>query len=109
MRRLRPDAGFAAQCAYRNAARACHHNVSAVPVDDPNVLRADLIKQITHSVRWTESMGSLVNADIDPAVEVGPGSVLKGLMRRIARGVTVLGAGTVDNIEQTAAQLMGEN
>lgn len=84
-------------------------NVSAVPVDDPNVLRADLIKQITHSVRWTESMGSLVNADIAPAVEVGPGSVLKGLMRRIARGVTVLGAGTVDDIEQTAAQLKGEN
>ena len=84
-------------------------NVSAVSVDDPNVLRADLIKQITHSVRWTESMGSLVNADIGQAVEVGPGSVLKGLMRRIARGVTVLGAGTVDDIEQTAAQLKGEN
>ncbi|MGB1891939.1 MAG: hypothetical protein ACPHSD_09745, partial [Candidatus Latescibacterota bacterium] len=57
----------------------------------------------------SESMGSLVNADIAPAVEVGPGSVLKGLMRRIARGVTVLGAGTVDDIEQTAAQLKGEN
>ena len=54
-------------------------------------------------------MGSLVNADIGQAVEVGPGSVLKGLMRRIARDVTVLGAGTVDDIEQTAAQLKGEN
>ena len=84
-------------------------NVSASPVDDPDILRLDLIKQITHSVRWTESMGALVNAGIERAVEVGPGSVLKGLMRRIAREVTVLAAGTADDIEHTSAQLKGEN
>ena len=84
-------------------------NVSASPVDDPDILRLDLIKQITHSVRWTESMGALVNAGIERAVEVGPGLVLKGLMRRIAREVTVLAAGTADDIEHTSAQLKGEN
>ena len=84
-------------------------NVSASPVDDPDILRLDLIKQITHSVRWTESMRALVNAGIERAVETGPGSVLKGLMRRIAREVTVLGAGTVDDIAKTTAELKGEN
>ena len=52
-------------------------NVSASPVDDPDILRLNLIKQITHSVRWTESMGALVNAGIERAVEVGPGSVAR--------------------------------
>ena len=84
-------------------------NVSASPVDDPDILRLDLIKQITNPVRWTESMGVLASAGIERAVEVGPGSVLKGLMRRIAREVTVLSAGTVDDIAQTAAQLRRGN
>lgn len=84
-------------------------NVSAVPVEDPDVLRSDLIKQITHAVRWTESMNALVAAGIDCAVEVGPGTVLKGLMRRIARDASVLSAGGVDDIESTVRQLKGED
>jgi len=84
-------------------------NVSATAVEDPEVLRADLIKQITHSVRWTESMGILVEMGFERAVEVGPGSVLKGLMKRIARDVKILGAGTVDDIAATAAVLQGES
>jgi [acyl-carrier-protein] S-malonyltransferase len=84
-------------------------NVSAVPVEDPEVLRGDLIKQITHSVRWAESMGALVGMGVSSAVEVGPGAVLKGLMRRIARQVGVLSAGTVTDIAATATALTGEN
>lgn len=84
-------------------------NVSAIPVDDPDVLRSDLIKQITHSVRWTESMETLAATGIERAVEVGPGAVLKGLMRRIAREVVVSSAGTADDIAKTAGELKGEN
>ncbi|MFT5089319.1 MAG: [acyl-carrier-protein] S-malonyltransferase [Candidatus Latescibacterota bacterium] len=84
-------------------------NVSATAVKDPEVLRGDLIKQITHSVRWTESMGALVEMGLARAVEVGPGAVLKGLMKRIARDVKILGAGTVSDITATAAVLKGES
>ena len=84
-------------------------NVSAAPVEDPDVLRRDLIEQITHAVRWTESMNALVATGVDSAVEVGPGAVLKGLMRRIARDVPVLSAGGVEEIELTVSQLEGKS
>ena len=84
-------------------------NVSAAAVEDPATLRGDLIKQITHSVRWTESMTVLAALGIARAVEVGPGAVLKGLMRRIARDVEVLGAGTAADLAATAAIIKGES
>lgn len=84
-------------------------NVSAAAIEDPEILRGDLIKQITHSVRWTESMTVLAALGIARAIEVGPGAVLKGLMRRIARDVEVLGAGTAADISATATILQGES
>jgi [acyl-carrier-protein] S-malonyltransferase len=54
-------------------------------------------------------MGALVEMGLARAVEVGPGAVLKGLMKRIARDVKILGAGTVSDITATAAVLKGES
>ena len=73
-------------------------NVSARPVDDPEELRQHLIDQITHPVRWTESMCCLGGMGVQRALEIGPGAVLKGLMRRIERGIEVLGAGKAEEI-----------
>ncbi len=73
-------------------------NVSATKIQESNILSRDLITQITHSVRWTESMETLVSSGVDLIVEVGPGQVLKGLMRRIARDAKVTCAGTVEEI-----------
>ncbi len=73
-------------------------NVSARPVDDPEELRQHLIDQITHPVRWAESMRCLSGMGVQRALEIGPGTVLKGLMRRIERGIEVLGAGTAEEI-----------
>lgn len=84
-------------------------NVSAAAIEDPEILRGDLIKQITHSVRWTESMTTLAEMGVARAIEVGPGAVLKGLMRRITREVEVLGAGTAADIASTATILQGES
>lgn len=84
-------------------------NVSAVPVTDPEILRGDLIEQITHSVRWTESMAALGATGIKRVIEVGPGAVLKGLMRRIDREIDVLSAGNAEDIASTVAELKGEN
>ena len=73
-------------------------NVSAAPVVDPEQLRQHLIQQITSSVRWTETVQKLSTMGVDRAYEVGPGAVLKGLVRRIERGLAVECAGTVDEI-----------
>lgn len=73
-------------------------NISAAPVTDPEELRAHLIQQITSPVRWTETVRKLAEMGVDHAFEVGPRAVLKGLGRRIERGLKVETAGTVEEI-----------
>lgn len=60
-------------------------NTSARPLTTPEAIREELIAQLTGSVRWTESMRYLRAQDVDHFVEVGPGDVLTGLMKRIDR------------------------
>jgi [acyl-carrier-protein] S-malonyltransferase len=60
-------------------------NVSALPLTTPEAIRTELKQQLTHSVRWTESMQYLGQCGVGTYVEVGPGNVLTGLMKRIQR------------------------
>jgi [acyl-carrier-protein] S-malonyltransferase len=60
-------------------------NTSARPLTTPDAIREELIAQLTGSVRWTESMRYLREQGVDHFVEVGPGDVLTGLMKRIDR------------------------
>ncbi|RCV50084.1 ACP S-malonyltransferase [Marinitenerispora sediminis] len=55
-------------------------------VDDPDAYRADLRRQITAPVRWADTAVLLAEHCPDGAVEVGPGQVLRGLLRRVDRG-----------------------
>jgi len=60
-------------------------NVDAVQVEDANSSRDALIRQVTGSVKWDQSVRSLIAKGIETFVEVGPGKVLFGLMRQIDR------------------------
>ena len=73
-------------------------NVSAAPVEDPETLRLHLIEQITSPVRWSATVQRLVAMGIGRALEVGPGGVLRGLVRRTAPKLAVALAGTVAEI-----------
>ena len=73
-------------------------NVSAAPVEDPETLRLHLIEQITRPVRWSATVQRLAAMDIGRALEVGPGGVLRGLVRRTAPKLAVALAGTVEEI-----------
>ena len=75
-------------------------NVTAEPTRDPDLLKDLLIEQVISPVRWTESMQRLIAEGMTEALEVGPGNVLKGLMRRIDRNISVREAGTLEAIEQ---------
>ncbi len=75
-------------------------NVTAKPTRDPNLLKDLLVKQVISPVRWTESMQRLIAEGMTEALEVGPGNVLKGLMRRIDRNISVREASTLEAIEQ---------
>ncbi len=60
-------------------------NVDAQPHDDPEEIRRLLVKQVVNSVRWEDSMRYLMGEGFDQFYEVGPGRVLRGLLRRIDR------------------------
>ena len=60
-------------------------NVDAVSHNDPEEIRQLLIRQVVSPVRWEDSMRNLLDQGFDDFYEVGPGRVLRGLLRRIDR------------------------
>jgi len=64
-------------------------NVDAVPVRSGTSLREALIRQIDSPVRWVESVRRLAADGVERGLEIGPGNVLAGLVRRIAKGLPV--------------------
>lgn len=60
-------------------------NVTAQPLTTPTEIRAELTAQLTGNVRWSDSMGYLSQQQCKTFIEVGPGDVLSGLMKRIDR------------------------
>jgi [acyl-carrier-protein] S-malonyltransferase len=75
-------------------------NTSAQPITDVAAIRAELTAQLTGSVRWTTSMQTLLAAGVTRFVEIGPGDVLSGLMRRIDRNA---GRETINTPESVQA------
>jgi [acyl-carrier-protein] S-malonyltransferase len=67
-------------------------NVDAQSHDDPQEIRQLLIKQVIEPVRWEDSMRYLLAQKFDQFYEVGPGRVLRGLMKRIDRKIVCHGA-----------------
>ncbi len=67
-------------------------NVTAEETTDSEEIRRLLVKQLTHPVKWNQSMQRMIGLGVDRVVEVGPGRVLCGLMRRIDRTVEALSA-----------------
>lgn len=80
-------------------------NVDAVPVTDGNALRDALIRQVTGTVRWVESVKQLIAKQPKHFVEVGPGRVLSGLMRQIDRGQSCVNVEDSASLEKTLAAL----
>ncbi len=66
-------------------------NVDAAPEADGAKLRDALVRQIDSPVRWVESVQRLAREGVDRALEIGPGNVLAGLVRRIDRSIKVEG------------------
>lgn len=64
-------------------------NVDAIPVREGAALRDSLVRQIDSPVRWVESVRRLAEEGVDRGLEIGPGNVLAGLVRRIERGLKV--------------------
>lgn len=61
----------------------CYQNVSAMPVSDPNLIKENLIKQLTAPVRWTLTVQNMIADGASEFIEVGPGQVLQGLVKKV--------------------------
>lgn len=80
-------------------------NVTAEPVTDPGRVKELLVRQVASPVRWFDTMNALVEAGVEASVEVGPGRVLSGLLRRHARGIKTYNVDDPASLEKTVAAL----
>ena len=80
-------------------------NFEAAAVNSEDVIRQTLTHQVTGSVRWSESMQSLIREGNTYFLELGPGGVLAGLMKRIDRTVKVLTIEDVPSLEKAMVEL----
>ena len=68
-----------------------YHNVDAKPHTDPAEIKANLIAQLTSSVRWTQSVQNMIADGADDFTECGPGKALQGMIVKIDRNVAIQG------------------
>jgi len=74
-------------------------NVSAAKATDPARIRDLLVRQVTATVRWRESVEAMTALGVDSFLELGAGKVLAGLIRRVAPDAAALSAATPAEIE----------
>ena len=70
-----------------------YQNVNGMPSIDPEEIKANLVLQLTSPVRWTQSIINMIAGGATSFVEVGPGSVLQGLIKKINKDAVTEGAG----------------
>jgi len=75
-------------------------NVNANPLQHKEQIRTDLQDQLTHRVRWTESIQYMVSQGVNTFIEIGNGSVLTGLVKRIDRHVETINLGAPIDFNQ---------
>jgi [acyl-carrier-protein] S-malonyltransferase len=73
-------------------------NVEASAVSDPEAIRSALVKQVTGTVRWRESVLYMHAHGVTRFIEIGTGKVLTGLIRRIVAGATAISIGAPDDV-----------
>ncbi len=74
-------------------------NVTAKPIKDPKGIKNLLIKQIEKPVRWRESIINMINNGNQKFIEIGPGKVLSGLVKRIDRNVELIQVNNIGDLK----------
>lgn len=77
---------------FNNPIIPIYQNVTTTAVTDPNEIKANLIKQLTAPVKWTQTIQNMMKDGANNFIEVGPGNTLQGLIKKINSLVTVSSA-----------------
>ncbi len=80
-------------------------NVTGEEVKTPEEIRKTLRDQVTGTVRWTDCMQSLIDLGCDLFIELGPGNVLAGLLKRTNRGIDVMSVGDAESVRKCSKAL----
>jgi [acyl-carrier-protein] S-malonyltransferase len=83
-------------------------NVTAEPMTEKEDIKRKLIEQLYSPVRWEQSVNKMIELGVDTFVEIGPGKVLSGLVKKISRDVQVYAVNDLASLEATVAALKGE-
>ena len=79
-------------------------NADARPYPSKEEIKNLLVKQVNHPVRWEESMREMVAKGVTTVIEIGPGKVLTGLMRRITKEVKTLNLEDLKDLKEISQQ-----
>jgi len=69
-----------------------YQNVTGQSVNDPEIIKTNLIAQLTAPVRWTHIMNNMIANGAKTIIEVGPGTVLQGLFKKVDRNIVTMSA-----------------
>lgn len=69
-----------------------YQNVNAQPVKNPDVIKSNLIAQLTSPVRWTQTVQNMIADGANEFIEVGPGKVLQGLVKKVKADASAVSA-----------------
>lgn len=81
---------------FNDARIPVYQNFTASPETNADVIKANLVKQLTGPVKWTQSVQNMVADGCEKFIEIGPGKVLQGLIKRIDRKLATEGHQSLD-------------
>ena len=83
-------------------------NVTAQPVTSPSEIKELLIEQLYSPVLWEDTVRELLALGVDTFIEIGPGKVLSGLIKKVDRNANIFAVQDPDSLEAALAELKGE-
>ncbi|MCM2979753.1 ACP S-malonyltransferase [Niallia circulans] len=83
-------------------------NVTAAPIQDYAEIKAKLVEQLYSSVLWEDSVRKMLDLGVDTFIEIGPGKVLSGLIKKIDRKVKVYAVNDIETSSKVAEELKGD-
>ena len=77
-----------------------YSNFTALPLSDPDEIMNSLSMQITNPVKWYPSILNMITDGVTTFIEVGPGKVLQGLIKRIDKELIATGIDSLDDLKE---------
>ncbi len=106
---MQPAAGMLAEAIHtttvHDSAIPVISNITATPLTTAAAIEDELARQIAASVQWTRTIEYLSEAGVTVFIEIGPGQALTGMVKRIAKGVTLFNVGSISDIEKVVPRI----